>query len=136
MILLSFSPTAALAAQVTPAVALNGSPRNLVMQANFTYGSGGTSFDAWVQTSLDNGLTWTDIANFNFLLASARKLYNLSALTAKTTVVAPTDGTLTANTAVDGILGPQYRVKWTSVGIYAATTVRVDIHGDQIQSYP
>jgi hypothetical protein len=66
--------TTAVAAQTTTAVVtLNGPPQNLVIQCNFTYGSGGTSADVWIQTSLDN-TTWIDVAECGFTTASVRKL--------------------------------------------------------------
>jgi hypothetical protein len=133
MNILTLPITGAVAAQLSGLVKLNAQPRNLTVQANFTYGSGGTSVDAYLQTSVDGGATWTDVAEFNFTTASARKLYNLSAQTAKTTAVSPTDGSLTANTSVDGILGPEFRVKYTTVGTYAGgTNLAIDISSDQI----
>jgi hypothetical protein len=105
-----------------------GSPESATVQCNFTYGSGGTSADVWIQTSLDGGLTWTDIAECGFTTSTARKLYNLSGMTPVTTVYTPTDGTLTANTAKDGIIGTWYRAKWTTVGTYAGgTTLTIDV---------
>lgn len=104
------------------------SPRSLVAQATFTYGSGGTSVDAYLQTTIDGGASWIDIAQFHFLLVSARFVFNLSSLTAVTTQYTPTDGTLAANTAKDGILGPQFQVKLASVGTYAgSTSLRIDV---------
>lgn len=118
---------------VSGSVRLLTAPRNLTIQGKFAYGSGGTSVDAYVQTSLDNGSTWVDIAEFSWTTSAGTKIYNLSGGTAKTTAVTPTDGTLTANTAVDGVLGPQFRVKVVSVGTYAgATSVAIDIASDQI----
>jgi hypothetical protein len=103
------------------------------VQANFTYGSGGTSADAYVQTSLDGGTTWTDIANFHFTTASARKIYNLSAATAVASIATPGDGALASNTAVDGILGTRFRVKYVTVGTYAGgTTLQLDAASDQL----
>ena len=103
-------------------------PFNAVLQGMLAYGSGGTTIDAWVQTSLDGGGTWTDIANFHFTTAVARFIFNLSSLTPVTTQYTPTDGTLAANTAKDGILGSHYRVKYTSTGTYAGNTqLSVDI---------
>lgn len=100
---------------------------SITLQANFTWGSGGTTADAYVQTSLDDGVTWCDIANFHFTTASLRKFFNLSALTAVTTQGTPSDGSLTANTAVDGVLGTQYAVKYVTTGTYAGgTTLRID----------
>src|SRR5579859_3692191 len=95
-------------------------PRNgLTIQANFAAGNGdGTSVDAYVQTSLDGGTTWIDMANFHFTTANASKAINLSARTPVTTQATPSDGSLAANTAVDGILDDALRVKWTSLGTY------------------
>lgn len=118
-------------------VKLNAAPRNLTIQANFAYGSGGTSVDAYVQTSLDNGATWTDIAEFHFTTAAARKIVNLNAQTPQTTQVTPTDGAMSDNTAQDGVLGPLFQVKLASTGTYAgATSLRIDINGDQIPAFP
>jgi hypothetical protein len=96
----------------------------LTLQANFTYGSGGTSVDAWVQTSLDGGETWIDITNFHFTTASARKLANVNAETSVTSEYTPTDGSLSpAGAVVDGILCDALRVKYTVVGTYVASSL-------------
>lgn len=116
------------------AIFKDGPPQNLTVQANFTYGSGGTSADAWLQTSLDAGATWIDIANFHFTTASARFVYNLSSLTPVTIEYTPTDGALAANTAKDGLLGAMFRVKSTIVGTYAASTsLNIDIQASQVK---
>lgn len=131
-ILLNATITTAQSAAVTTALQVQSQAgvSSLTLQGTFTYGSGGTSADAWVQTTLDGGVTWTDIANFHFTTSSARFIYNLSALTAVTTEYTATDGTLSANTAKDGVIGHQFRVKYTTVGTYAAsTTLRVDVVG-------
>jgi hypothetical protein len=123
--------TTAVSAQTTAALQVSkGSvPPSISVQCKFTYGSGGTSADAWVQTTLD-GSTWTDIANCHFTTASARVVYNLSSSTPVTTQYVATDGTLSANTAKDGILGTSFRVKYTTVGTYAgSTTLAIDING-------
>jgi hypothetical protein len=123
--------TTAVALNTQP-FAMNAPPLKLTIQANFIYGSGGTSFDAYVQTSIDGGLTWCDVANFHFTTSSARKLFNLNSQTPVTTQATPTDGSLTANTSVDGITGALWRVKYASVGTYAgATAVTVDVSADQ-----
>lgn len=92
------------------------------LQCVFTYGSGGTTAKVYVQTSFDAGATWVDIAMFDHATTSLNRTYNLSALTPVTTVYTVTDGTLTANTAKDGLIGDQLRVKFTSTGTYAGTT--------------
>lgn len=95
----------------------------LCAQVRLAYGSGGTSVKAYLQTTLDDGETAIDIACFTFTTASAVKARNLSALTAKTTDVTPTDGSLTDDTSVDGVLGTKFRLKVVSVGTYAGSTV-------------
>ena len=112
-------------------------PSNALIQANFTYGSGGTSLTMWVQTSLDGAVTWCDVACFQFVTTTARKMFNLSALTPVTSIATPTDGSLSANTSVDGIVGSLWRVKYTSVGTYAAsTTIEVDFFTGRLAPYP
>lgn len=126
--LLAVAITTAVSAQLGPVYKYyEGSPRDLLVQANFAAGSGGTSADAYVQTTVDGGLTWTDIANFHFTTTSARRLYNLSSLTPDTTIATPGDGALTANTAVDGLIGSQLRVKYTTVGTYVGATLDIDV---------
>jgi len=113
-----------------------GLPTNMTLQGNFTFGSGGTSADAYVQTSIDGGLTWTDVANFHFTTASARFIYNLSSATSFVTEYVPTDGTLGGNTAKDGVFGNQWRVKFTTVGTYAgSTTLRVDAFANGLTAF-
>ena len=106
----------------------DGNPESAVIQGNFTYGSGGTSATVWVQTSVDAGATWIDVANFSFTTSSARFAFNLSSLTPVTSEYTPTDGSLASNTAKDGFLGNLWRTKLTTVGTYAGgTALRVDV---------
>lgn len=103
----------------------------LAVQANLIYGSGGTSVDVYVQTSVDGGATWVDIMEFNFLLASAIKISAVSTAVALAAATAPTDGTLAANSILNGLLGERIRLKYKSAGTYAGTTLSVDMvmHG-------
>jgi hypothetical protein len=134
MMLLNATITAAAANQLSAVFQLRAgsqaNPGNVTAQAKFTYGSGGTSVNAYLQTSLDGGTTWIDIANWSLTTASATSVYSLSPATPVTTAYVPTDGTLGANTSKDGIQGNLFRVKWTSVGTYAGTTLRVDMVRD------
>jgi hypothetical protein len=115
-----------------PVVKFNAQPRALTIQANFVYGAGGTTATAYVQTSHDGGANWTDIAALQFTTAGGRKTVNLTSRTPVTTPVVPSDGSMTANTCQDGILGPMYRVKVTTTGTYTGTTtLSVDIASDQ-----
>jgi hypothetical protein len=131
MNLLTLPITTAIAAAATAPVKLPDAARNVVVQANFTYGSGGTTADAYLQTSIDGGLSWIDIANFHLTTSSLRAVYNLNGQTPVTTQYTALDGTLSANTAKDGILGPQLRVKYVTTGTYAATSLAIDIDTDQ-----
>ncbi len=102
-------------------------PSSLAIYANFAYGSGGTTADAFVQTSFDGGGTWIDIAQFHFTTAAAKRMYNLTRA-AVTTQATPGDGALANNTSVNGFLGAQFRVKWSSTGTYAgATSLAIDV---------
>ncbi|WP_407146252.1 hypothetical protein [Bradyrhizobium sp. ORS 86] len=119
--------------QLRPGPGGNRSPTTVLLQGSLTYGSGGTTVDAWVQTSVDGGNSWVDVANFHFTTSSAKALFNLSSATPLTTQYAPTDGSLAANTSKDGIIGHLWRVKYTSVGTYAGnTTLRVDMIADGV----
>lgn len=121
--LLSETITTAVSA-VTPDPTAGAFSDALTLQAVFTYGSGGTTAKAWVQTSFDAGATWMDIASFAFTTATARRLYNLTSV-AVTAIATPGDGVLADNTAVNGFLGALYRVKLTTTGTYAGDTTLV-----------
>ena len=77
-----------------------------------------------MQTAI--GDNFFDIATFHFDTASARYIFKLSSLTPRTSEYTPTDGTLAPNTCVDGLLGSRYRLKTSSTGTYAATTLTID----------
>ena len=121
--------TTALTASTTTAVQVEPwRASSLAIQTVFTYGSGGTTFSVWVQTSHDDGATWMDIANVSGTTSSVKKIYNLSSLTAVSTAATPGDGALTGNTSVDGFVGTLFRCKITTTGTYAgSTTLRVDV---------
>ena len=104
------------------------STNGITMQAIFTHGSGGTTAKAFVQTSLDEGVTWFDIASFAFATTSATKIINLSGNTPVTTQVVPVDGALTDNTVVDGLIGAQFRARYVTTGTYSGdTTLKIDV---------
>lgn len=93
----------------------------LTLSMRFAYGSGGTTCKVYVQTRF--GSVWCDIACFAFTTAAAHRLVNLSGLTPKTTPVTPSDGALTDDTFVDGILGEALRLKAVVTGTYAGSTL-------------
>lgn len=126
--LLNATITTAVTAAVTTALQLkDGACESIAFQANFTYGSGGTTATAWVQTSFDGGATWCDVENFAFTTSSLRVVANISALTVITTPQTATDGSLASNSGSGGLIGTHWRVKYTTTGTYAGgTTLRVD----------
>lgn len=129
--LLNLTITTALTAQAQPQRQFKVQPAtralSVSIQCKFTYGSAGTTFSAWVQTSID-GATWIDVYNCSGTTASVTNVVNLSSLTPVTTAYVPTDGTLTANTAKDGIIANWWRVKVTTTGTYAGgTTLAIDV---------
>lgn len=99
--------------------------KSIAFSGTFTYGSSGGTVTAYIQTSLDMGSSWVDIASLQFTNSSATKTGNLSALTPVTTLYTPTDGSLTANSCKDGIIGDRFRLK-TIVGAgYTGSTLSV-----------
>lgn len=85
----------------------------------FDYGSGGTTAKYYVQTSLDGGSTWFDIACLAYATADLTKVtvvygdgYDGTALT---------DGSLADNTVMHGLIGDMLRVKQVIAGTYAAS---------------
>jgi WD40-like Beta Propeller Repeat len=106
-----------------PTLEKRGGVSTISMLANFAYGSGGTTANAYVQTSLDGGQTWCDVASFpQFLLVSAQYVLTINA--AATGSTACSDGTLGAGTVVN-IIGSLWRVKLTTTGTYAGTNISV-----------
>jgi hypothetical protein len=95
--------------------------------ANFTYAAGGDTIQAWVQCSDDRGTTWKDVACFAFAMTTAKRFFNLSGLTAVTSVGTPTDGALADNTSINGIMTQYVRVKYTitGAGYSGATTLAI-----------
>lgn len=90
------------------------------LQANFAYGSGGTSIKAIWETTIDQGATWIEVCRMAFATASEENLVNLSGLTPKTTPYAP--AALADDSCVDGILGDRWRVRILTVGVYAGNS--------------
>lgn len=110
---------------------------NLLLEAQFVRGSGGTTVDLYVQTSLDEGATWIDIRNFSFTTSSLNNVVNHSSATPITSAAIPGDGALTANTSVDGLLGSLLRTKYKSAGTYGgSTTLVLAAGGVRLRPYP
>ena len=113
----------------TPVIGLEQA-KYLVLHANFVYGSGGTSADVYVQTSVDGGASWFDIANFHFLTTSGKKVsvVECSPATPFTAATVPGSAALSANTVLNGVIGDRVRALVTTVGTYAGgTTLAIDM---------
>lgn len=96
--------------------------QSLTVGLRFSYGSGGESVRAFLQTSLDEGETWIDIACVLFQLASEHRVLNFSALTPKGQTT-PTDAAMADDTVLDGILGDRVRLRVVSTGTYGGSTL-------------
>ena len=109
-------------------------PNSMSVQSNFTYGSSGTSVDAWLQTSLDGATTWCDVAHFAYTTSSIRNFANLYTSTSLAITTAQ-DGSLGASSIIVGLCGPLWRVKYTTAGTYATSTnLRIDIFANGMTS--
>ena len=93
----------------------------ITLSARLAYGSGGTSCYAVVETSLDQGVTWVQIARFDFTTSGLQKLLTVSGLTPR--IAAANAGSLSADTALDGTIGDRLRATGVSTGTYAGSTV-------------
>lgn len=101
--------------------------KHINIHSNFTYGSGGTTAKYYLQTSMDGGTTWLDLAALAHTTASLRRVISLDLEVAGALATA-TDAALTDNTKIDGIAGDRLRLKYTTVGTYAGgTTYKLDI---------
>jgi hypothetical protein len=118
---------AAVAATATPPITQLGGMTYLAVIAKFLYGAGGTTVDAYLQTSINGGASWIDIMEFNFTTAAATKVSAVSTAVALAAVAVPGDGALTVNTILNGLLGDRLRLKYVTVGTYSgATSLAVD----------
>lgn len=103
---------------LTPVIGLAGM-KACNLEANFQYGSGGTTCSIIAATSFDGGTSWRYVARFDFTTASAVKVANLSGLLSKA-VAAYSD--LASEGVLDGVLGDQLAAYIVSTGTYANTT--------------
>lgn len=90
------------------------------VQLKFSYGSGGTTARAYVQTTFD-GTNPVDIACVLFTTADETVSINFDG-TADAAQHVVTDGTMTDDTDISGFLGTSMRVKVISTGTYAGST--------------
>jgi hypothetical protein len=95
----------------------------LTVQSKFLYGAGGTATRVFVQTTLDGGATWVDIANHDFAQTAATKISSVTSDVAPASqAFAPGDAALTTNTIIQGVIGSRIRAKVVSTGTYTGAT--------------
>lgn len=113
------------ATATTPVTGLLGM-NSLIVECLFLYGSGGTNVNAYVQTSLDGGVTWFDVMNFLHTTAALTRAnavsMNVTNGASPFAPIALTDGTMTSNTSTQGILGDRVRLKYVTTGTYGGAT--------------
>lgn len=135
--LLNTPITTAVTAVVTPILQIRPGPggqflpSSMTLQLTWTYTSGGTTSDFWVQTSLDGGASWVDVCHFGpNLVASTRLILASVSSVAIAAGYVATDGTFgttgTHTCIANSIFSNLWRVKYTTTGTYVGTTVRID----------
>lgn len=113
--------TAAAGSPQTATVNLDGMTAT-TLDFDFSYGSGGSTCSAVVQTSLNGGTKWRDIARKDFATTSETWNCNLEGLLSK----GMTQYVPLASTGVyDGVLGNQLRCVVISTGTYVGTMLTV-----------
>jgi len=112
----------------TPVTGLQGATY-VALLAKFVRAGGGTTCKVWVQTSLDDGATWFDIACFAFTTTTANALHALVSVPATpfTPATAPGSAALADNTVLNGMLGDRLRTIMTTVGTYTGAS-SVEVH--------
>lgn len=106
-------------------------PRSIGFWFNFSGTvTGGTSAKAYVQASLDGKQNWYDIACFAAANTAMKRMFNLSALTAVTSIATPGSAALADNTSLDGLIAPYLSVLYVTVGTYAGAAIEIDAEGD------
>lgn len=96
--------------------------KSFSIQANFKYGSGGTSVVVYVQTSLDQGNTPMDVWAQQFATESGVEAVNLDDSAVLSPVV-PQQQALTPGDTVNGFLGDRLRAVVVVTGTYAGASL-------------
>lgn len=86
-------------------------------QVKLVVAGGGGTAKAYIQTSLDGGATWFDVACVALTTATATRVGCVRLYVATAGPIAtPADGALTDNTILDGIMGDRVRCKLITAG--------------------
>lgn len=99
------------------------------LEAKFVRAAGGTTCKVWVQTSIDGGVTWFDIACFAFATTTGNKLHavRMDAPAVLTPATVPASATLADDTVLNGIMGDRYRTLLTTTGTYTGAS-SIEVH--------
>lgn len=101
----------------------------LLAQFKLASPTGGTTIKAYLQTSVDGEATWIDIICFAFGNSAETKISKVQATNALTANTTPSDGALTDDTVLDGVIGDQCRVKYVVAGTFSAGTITLAVGG-------
>jgi len=94
----------------------------LTVEVNLVVGGGGTAVKVYIQTTLD-GTNYIDIMAFALATSSVREVMAINERAAiLTDYVVVALGTLSDDTAIDGILGKKIRAQVVTTGTYTGTT--------------
>jgi hypothetical protein len=96
--------------------------RAVALQVRFAYGSGGATCAIYIQTSIDQGQTWFDVACMAFATAPGLQATSLTTGAPLSGLITPGDGVLAVNTILNGILGDRLQAKVVSTGTYGNST--------------
>lgn len=113
--------------------ALEGAPMHAKaarMQVDLDFGTaGGTLIKNFLQTSFDDGRTWQDIMNLEVGVADLRVIGYVNRNIVAAVQNPATDGTLAANTIINGLFGAHWRLKQIITGTYHADNIlRIDVN--------
>lgn len=103
-------------------VALPMGVKTVAVLSKLVVAGGGTTVKVYLQTSLDGGVTWIDVACHAFTTSTASKVSAVRASVALAAGVTPGDGALTDNTILDGLMGDRIRAKAVVAGTYTGAS--------------
>lgn len=98
---------------------------------------GAPTLDVYLQTSLDGGFFWSDIAHTQFTTVPTSRFGSIAddQMPASNNIMTPSDGALVGEKVVPGLVGDQFRCKWVfaaggSTGSYVFQAfIHAEVHG-------
>jgi hypothetical protein len=85
------------------------------------------NFNVFLQTTLDGGATWCDIANFHFQITSAVKVSAIKITTALAANTTPTSAGMSADAILSGLLGDFVRLAYVAEYAFSGSAIVVDV---------